>query len=302
VPPFRVRSLMSERQLRESELIAQIVRAPHPYTESDSLAAGELWEMHKGRVFGFIKARTRNVDAAEDLLQETAIKVWEHLPRFDPGRGCFEAFARFWAGIVLMQYYHKLREWNRLFILFSDLAARFPSLPEEPEAEEVIAGLSRISPPDTPEESGIRAEIREWMLGEVFNGDTPPHQVIAWGFVKLLGWEAEQIVGAFSPRLLRDLGWELEEDCIQVDQLPAARVRACFHKFRQNLERKLNEVLKEGRTRNTWRHLLSRIAGETLLREYYTDSDDPAQNIRQWYSSVWRSVVKEYARTMTHAT
>ena len=58
----------------------------------DSQAFGALYDQLADRIYRFIKIKVQNRQQAEDLLQETFIKVWRHLNQFFPEGGTFQAW------------------------------------------------------------------------------------------------------------------------------------------------------------------------------------------------------------------
>ncbi len=52
----------------------------------DSRAFGEIVHQHHGRVFNYLRQMTRQHQDAEDLTQQTFIKAYQHLARFDRQR------------------------------------------------------------------------------------------------------------------------------------------------------------------------------------------------------------------------
>ena len=62
---------------------ADLVRAA---AAGDAQAFAQLVRRQSGRVFNFIHQMTRHRQDAEDLTQQTFLKVHRHLGRFDPGR------------------------------------------------------------------------------------------------------------------------------------------------------------------------------------------------------------------------
>ena len=54
--------------------------------DGDTRAFDEIIRMHHGRVFNFLRQMTRKHHDAEDLTQQTFIKAFQHLARFDQRR------------------------------------------------------------------------------------------------------------------------------------------------------------------------------------------------------------------------
>lgn len=52
--------------------------------EGSAAAFGELVRRHHERVFGFLLALTRHREDAEDLTQETFLRAWRKIHRYDP--------------------------------------------------------------------------------------------------------------------------------------------------------------------------------------------------------------------------
>ncbi|RYD21169.1 MAG: RNA polymerase sigma factor [Verrucomicrobiaceae bacterium] len=65
---------------------------PHEITlvgqarQGSTAAFGELVHRYHGRVFGFLLTLTRHRQDAEDLTQETFLRAWNKLHRFDPAQ------------------------------------------------------------------------------------------------------------------------------------------------------------------------------------------------------------------------
>lgn len=67
---------------RDRELVERCLSAGERYDQAFS----ELYERHSPRVFGFLLKLTNSRAAAEDALQETFLRVYKSLERFDTGR------------------------------------------------------------------------------------------------------------------------------------------------------------------------------------------------------------------------
>ena len=53
------------------------------YRSGDELAFKTLLEKHLGSIYAFVFQLVRDGAVAEDLAQETFVKVWRHLDRYD---------------------------------------------------------------------------------------------------------------------------------------------------------------------------------------------------------------------------
>lgn len=68
---------------------AALMRA---FAARDVSAAGELYERFASRVYGLGIVMLGNEDAAQDLVQDTFVKLWRSADRYDPGRGKLETW------------------------------------------------------------------------------------------------------------------------------------------------------------------------------------------------------------------
>jgi RNA polymerase sigma factor (sigma-70 family) len=269
--------------------------------QRDREAFDELYSRHDKNVFGFIRARTARDADAQDVAQETRIEIWRKVSSYNPILGSFVTFAKFWASKKLLQHYDAEGRRQRVRVLFSELTTRFPDLEQEPEIEALVSRLRFQNPfaLENEEETAAKEQnlvaVYEELLSLTFNGPSPPHQLIAFGLVKLLERRPREVVAEFSSLPLRVIEERLEIDYINNSQLPEGRVLPCFGQLRENLDWTFGEVVKEPRTRKTYPHLLPRVVGETILREYYTKQTEEGQadNIVKWWDAVSRRVWSE---------
>lgn len=77
-PEQREQAIASEQLLQE--WITLIV-------DSDQTALGLLYESLVGQIYGLALRITRQVQLAEEVVQDTFWQVWRQAPRFDPERG-----------------------------------------------------------------------------------------------------------------------------------------------------------------------------------------------------------------------
>src|SRR3954470_23794607 len=86
--------LARQRDTRAQELL--LTRAQ----QADQLAFEGLWESYRSAIQGFLRSRLVNDADVQDILQEVSVAVWQKLPTYDPERGSFYSFVRYWAGLM----------------------------------------------------------------------------------------------------------------------------------------------------------------------------------------------------------
>jgi RNA polymerase sigma factor (sigma-70 family) len=266
-----------------------IARAQH----GDRRAFDELYGAHAPALRGFIRPRVAHDQDADDVSQQTWIRVWEKLSTYDPSRASFHTFVRYWAGIMLLRHYDALKRRRGVEALVTELCSRFPDLAKEQDMAAVIERLTRrtIEPPEPDAPVEVYAEL----LRMTFAGASPPHQLIAFGFSKVSGWTPRKIAAELSDVPLRDLAGRLETAYLEQSKLPAAVLEPGFAPLRAGLGRRFDDAVHDPKTLSTYPHLHERPVGNTTLRDYYT-GDDPAANITQWWHAVQRRVRAEVRR------
>ena len=238
---------------------------------------------------------------AQDIAQNTWEAIHQKLALYDPARGSLRAFVRYWAKIMLLRYYDARGARRKVEVLFSELRARYPDLEEE-DLGELVDRLPKQSHPSVEEEvisaeDAMRlAQACDQLLRITFDGPSPPHQLPAFGFCKLLEWEPRKVVACYSDRPLRNLVEQLVREYGQEASLAEQRLRACFARLRQQMDQPLGEAIADETTRHTYRSLLDRLVGDTTLREYYTNPHEPTANIAQWWYAVRRRVLSAAKR------
>ncbi len=79
---FRTKTEMTSSYSTHAEDTSLVER----YRAGDEAAFKELLDKHLGSVYAFVFQLVRDRAAAEDVAQETFIKAWRHLGRYDTGR------------------------------------------------------------------------------------------------------------------------------------------------------------------------------------------------------------------------
>jgi RNA polymerase sigma factor (sigma-70 family) len=283
------------------------VRLAERVKGGDSEAFEELHRRYEKKVYGFIRVRTNNDADAQDLAQETWLKLSQKMPTYDPTRASPCTFAKYWASIMLLRYYDRRGAHRKVEVFLEDLQRRFPDLEHEQELADMVARLAGYAT-DSVENSAIlreqeaeaerkRVEIYEELLHLTFNGSSPPHQLICFGFRSPLEWEPRRIVAKLSTSTLSALAERLETDYLNISHLPEERARPHFARLHATMSVEFSAFARAAKTRDTYQHLLARKVGETTLQEYYTGkrkgyADEVADWCSKVRSRVW-SVVAE---------
>jgi hypothetical protein len=205
------------------------------------------------------------------------------MPTYDPDRACFQAFVKYWAGILLLRYWHARDDRRRVEALCNDLSRLIESFPGLEPDRELNTLVQRIVSRE------IAAEVYAELMRLTFGGSSPPHQLIAFGFCRLLsGWPPQRVAAELSEIPLRRLAQMLGEAYAAESGLPATLVRSYLKPLAAGMDLKFSEAVKDPHTRETYPELSDRIVGDTTLRDYYRGK--PEDSIVHWHGSVRRAV------------
>jgi hypothetical protein len=150
-----------------------------------------------------------------------------------------------------------------------------------------------VEPPEDP----VGAEVYDELLSLTFATNSPPHQLIAFGFAKAAEWKPRQIAAELSNVPLRALETRLEHSYLEHSDLEDARVLPAFEPLRNRLELRFDEAVRDPTTLATYPGLHAQIVGETTLSDYYTG--EPTADVTQWWYAVKRRVLAEVQRRET---
>jgi RNA polymerase sigma-70 factor, ECF subfamily len=76
--------------------------------EKDKEAFGELYDIFAARIYRFISIKVKAREHAEDILQETFLKAWRYLPRFNPDQYHFGAWLYTISRNLVNDYYRHM--------------------------------------------------------------------------------------------------------------------------------------------------------------------------------------------------
>jgi RNA polymerase sigma factor (sigma-70 family) len=259
----------------------------------DRDAFDRLHDMYAKAIHGFVRIRLANDADAQDLTQETWLMVWQKLPTYDPARASFVTFVKYWAGVLLLRAYDRRDRRRGVEVLVRDLISHNPDLTGEEGVGDILERLITHAAPS--DEADQLADVYAELLRATFASPSPPHQLIAFGFIKALGWPPRRVAAEFSDAALDGVEQRLEQAYVEDSQLPDQQVRPNFDLLRERMRLRFGEAVADRKTQATYPHLANQVVGETHLRDYYT-GDDPTTDLTQWWYAVHRRVRGEVQR------
>jgi len=247
----------------------------------------QLHSLYEREVLGYLRARCPRTEDAQDIAQETWVEALRRIDQFNPARGNFSAFLKYWAGIAALRWQRKKKNTFEQTLLFSELASRCPEALKE-EGIEAIASSVREARPD-PEQMFASFEQYSSLLRITFKTPSPPHQLLVFGFCKLLDWKPQRLVRELSDMVLSELEDRFER--AYLNEVPEERslVNEAMRALRVSMGRTLAGAVTDPTTLSTYKELASQPIGGTRLRDYYRG--DPEQNVSHWVYAVRRRVL-----------
>jgi RNA polymerase sigma factor (sigma-70 family) len=282
-------------------------REPVTHTSTEDIAtelvararAGErdafdrLHGLYERAIYGFVRVRLADDADAQDVAQDTWVQVWQKLPTYDPARASFVTFVKYWASVLLLRTYDRRDRRRGVEVLVRDLVRHTPDLADEAGVSDILDRVSvQAEPSAEPEQLlAVYGELLRAMLAS----PSPPHQLLAFGFIKALGWPPRRVAAELSDDQLDQIEAALEQAYRASSQLPDQQQQPSFDPLRQRLRLRFDEAVPDRKTQATYPHLLERVVGDTLLRDYYTGAE-PTADLTQWWYAVHRRVQSEVQR------
>jgi RNA polymerase sigma-70 factor, ECF subfamily len=195
-------TVSSQATIEESTLVAQA-------REGDTVAFGELVRRYEGRIFRLAQHITQNREDAEDVLQETFLKAYEHLDQF-------QGHSKFYTWIVRIAVNQSLMKLRRR------KADRSVSLDETIDTGEDNIVREIAAWGENPEERFSREELGG-LLDSAIQGLEPPYRSV------------------FVLRDIEDLSTEETADALELS-IPAVKSRLL--RARLQLREKLTRQFK----------------------------------------------------------
>jgi len=260
------------------------------FLKGDKRAYEELYLRYKNSIRGYIAGRCfwigqnvkgiaeKDVDPRiKDMEQNTWKEMLQKISTYDSSKASFYTFICYWANIIIKRYSFRA-------VIEMPISALKDQDGEETDEEFLgrIGGQTQIFPSDE-----CLDKYNEF-LEITFSQCGPPHQLITFGFNKLIDWGPQDIVKELSLVLLRELTERLISDFEGESKLPAYIVRNCFKPLKDKMDKKLKEVLEDEVSKNTYINLIENKTGKTVLKNYY--GKDPEHNISDWSDKVLKRI------------
>lgn len=107
----------------------------------DADACRAIVERHMGRTFALARRMLGNDHDAEDVVQETFLRVWRHAARWEPGRARFDTWLY---RVTLNLCYDRLRRRREITMdTMPEVADPAPSVIDQHHAGDVVAAVER---------------------------------------------------------------------------------------------------------------------------------------------------------------
>ena len=262
-------------------------------SEHSREAFDKLYQIYHREILGYLRARSRSADV-NDLSQEIWTQLWTKISDYDPARGNFAAFAKYWAGIMLLRYYDQRQQRFPVTELFSELGPEHDSFGRDELAEQVVARARNTLTTDVQASLELSEAYRN-LLFRTFSSGAPPHQLIAFGFCKLLESTPRQFVTDASNIQLFDLMLLFQRSYQAEAPGMSSQIQLALEPLQLALQQPLSQVILEPATRLVHAALLDRITGNTSPHDYYTDVNNPEPDVSHWIYAVRRRIRKAAA-------
>jgi DNA-directed RNA polymerase specialized sigma24 family protein len=228
----------------------------------------------------------------DDLVQAAWLNIWQKLDTYDPSRARFVTFAAHWADLMVRRYRDTPTGRGREILLGGMLSGSGHD-GDDSDVDRLDRLAQRDSVMELPEDP-VGPEVYDDLLSLTFATNSPPHQLIAFGFAKAVEWRPRQIAAELSTVPLRTLESRLEQSYLERSDLEDDRVLPAFEPLRNRLGLRFDEAVRDPTTLATYPGLHGRIVGETTLSDYYTG--EPTADVTQWWYAVKRRVLAEVQR------
>lgn len=242
-----------------------------------------LIESHHRRLVGWFRARVGDRDVAEDLAQSTWIELMQRADTFDPELGSFFTWTTTRADLLL-------RRWRA-----DRYRKRMQPTAEIEDAVEMRDAAENDAPTaedflDTRSAAAVFPE----MLRQTASCRRLPHEIVAFGFVKLLSWKPRRFVDELAKLTVGQAADQLALEYAQ--EVPRAGIESCFEPLHNRMELPLGECGVDPRALKNYENHKARIVRSIRIEELLPEEGSAEAAVTRWWAAVARVLASELLR------
>lgn len=254
----------------DAELVARYLKYGH------YAAFEELIVRHSLRVRRYLRMRGVGLDELDDATQEVLLLVSSRLKVYDMER----PFVGFILQQARLEALHRTTRASR--------QAHVTPIDEGDDAAAVEYGLSYGS----PERTSMASDAYGHLLRTLATSDGPAHQILTFGFIKLLEYTPAEFAKDFASVPLDALAMEFKSQYINLSGLEAEFVEEALRPLTTRLEVPQPGKVLPGMSLQP----SERSLGKMTVASYYSPNErgdvDPETQISNWWQSERRRLVK----------
>jgi hypothetical protein len=140
-----------------------------------------------------------------------------------------------------------------------------------------------------PEELMVKDEQYGLLLNRTFSSGGPPHQLLAFGFCKILAWRPQTFVQDFSDLPLQELESLFERRYQEEGGEDKVVIAKALAGLRDAIRLPFVEAVPDPVAHATYPQLSGRVVGTTTPRDYYR-TETPEESVSHWVYAVRRRI------------
>jgi len=261
--------------------VSRAGRSSEPFETMTSQAdARELIASHHRRLVGWFCIRVGDRDIAEELAQRAWIEVLRRIHTYTSERASFFTFTLIWADKILRRHRTQVAIERKRFV-YRTILGEHEGDDDDPIHPGSDAGESPTEPPTVVID---RPQVFSAMLALTLGCDRMPHEILTFGYIRLLGWKPAAFVAEFRSATLREIATLLYRDYRQ--DVADGVVDLHFRNFIERLAAPLTSWKCDPRTRKPYAAFLDLEAGGTRLEQYFREDKVAEELVAHWWDAV----------------